>query len=161
MPGVGGVWCYRRHSCDQRHCRRCGGRCDIHAAIGVPVSHVSCELGEPTSDVCDPGSDQVKSNMYSFIVVFTAQILALVLSKFVLVRKMNKMVDKNDQARRGLLAVFDTATLKKAEAFVEQANREDDEARQRHEQQLTAKQKMKRGGCECHPHDSSVGWRCV
>jgi hypothetical protein len=82
--------------------------------------------------------------MYSFIVVFTAQILALVVSKFILIWKMRKMVDENNQARRSLLAVFDTGTLKRAEAAVAQATREDEEAKKAEETLLTPQERMQR-----------------
>ena len=57
---------------------------------------------------------------------------------------VNKMVDENNQERSGLLAVFDTATLKKAEEFVERAALEDEEEKARHEEQLSPKERMQR-----------------
>jgi crotonobetainyl-CoA:carnitine CoA-transferase CaiB-like acyl-CoA transferase len=42
-------------------------------------------------DDCDPGPDQVRSKMLSFVTVFAAQILAVLLSKVILTRKMRKV----------------------------------------------------------------------
>ena len=36
-----------------------------------------CSLSEPVSDICDPGSEQVRSNMYSFTVVFVVSQIAV------------------------------------------------------------------------------------
>ena len=36
-----------------------------------------CSAEDPTSDVCDPGSDQMKSNTYSFLTVFGAQVISV------------------------------------------------------------------------------------
>eukprot|EP01048_Picozoa_sp_COSAG05_P001701 COSAG05_NODE_58_length_23277_cov_16.934162_13_plen_90_part_00 len=51
----------------------------IQAATGVPAwaQHTDykyrvCTAGEPISDACDPGPDQVRSNTLSFLVVFFA-----------------------------------------------------------------------------------------
>ena len=62
-------------------CSMIGNSTDvIRRAINDPgweqgsIQYRVCEIGEPSSDVCDPGSDQVKSNTYSFIVVFFSQV---------------------------------------------------------------------------------------
>ena len=99
----------------------------IQAATGVPgwAQHPNykyrvCTAAEPISDACDPGPEQVRSNTISFLVVFIAQILALLLSKVILAWKLRKMVDENDvERRRGLLGVLDANTLLRVEAFTQ------------------------------------------
>ena len=76
-----------------------------------------------------------------------AQILALVVSKFVLIWKMRKMVDRNNQARRGLLAILSTDTIRKAEAVITQQNEEEDiekAKKSRGKPALTPLQRMQR-----------------
>eukprot|EP01046_Picozoa_sp_COSAG06_P026484 COSAG06_NODE_2278_length_7189_cov_15.630324_4_plen_387_part_00 len=106
-------------------------------------SYRTCDEGDPVSDDCDPGPDQVRSNMLSFITVFTAQILAVLLSKAILTRKMRKMVADNEQARRGLL-VLHPKELKRVEAFVARENERQDQA-DGPEEELTPLRKMQRG----------------
>eukprot|EP01046_Picozoa_sp_COSAG06_P011159 COSAG06_NODE_629_length_13646_cov_13.351222_6_plen_385_part_00 len=106
-------------------------------------SYRTCDEGDPVSDDCDPGPDQVRSNMLSFITVFTAQILAVLLSKAILTRKMRKMVADNEQARRGLL-VLHPKELKRVEAFVARENERQDQA-EKLEEELTPLRKMQRG----------------
>jgi hypothetical protein len=106
-------------------------------------SYRICDEGDPVSDDCDPGPDQVRSNMLSFVTVFTAQVLAVVLSKAILTRKMRKMVAENEQARRGLL-VLDPKELKRVEAFVARENERQDQA-EKLEEELTPLRKMQRG----------------
>ena len=99
----------------------------IQAATGIPawVQHADykyrvCTAGEPTSDACDPGPEQVRNNTMSFLTVFFAQIVALLLSKVILAWKLRKMVDENDVERwRGLLGVLDAYTLLRVEAFAQ------------------------------------------
>jgi hypothetical protein len=81
--------------------------------------------------------------MLSFITVFTAQILAVLLSKAILTRKMRKMVADNEQARRGLL-VLHPKELKRVEAFVARENERQDQA-EKLEEELTPLRKMQRG----------------
>ena len=97
-----------------------------------------CTAAEPISDACDPGPEQVRSNTMSFLVVFIAQILALLLSKVILAWKLRKMVDENDaERRRGLLGVLDANTLLRVEAFTQA-----EEARA-----LEAQRQKMRNGC--------------
>ena len=105
-------------------------------------SYRICDEGDPVSDDCDPGPDQVRSNMLSFITVFTAQIMAVLLSKMILTRKMRKMVADNEQARRGLL-VLHPKELKRVEAFVARENEQYDQAEKLEE--VTPLRKMQRG----------------
>jgi hypothetical protein len=109
-------------------------------------SYRTCDEGDPVSDDCDPGPDQVRSNMLSFITVFTAQILAVLLSKAILARKLRKMVAENKQARRALL-VLNHKELQKMEAFVAHENNLPDQADRadRPEEELTPLHKMQRG----------------
>jgi hypothetical protein len=90
-------------------------------------SYRICDEGDPVSDDCDPGPDQVRSNMLSFVTVFAAQILAVLLSKAILTHKMRKMVADNEQARRGLL-VLNHQELKSLQAFVARENERQDQA---------------------------------
>jgi hypothetical protein len=115
----------------------------LNAGWSQPADHSYriCDEGEAVSDECDPGPDQVRSNMLSFITVFTAQILAVLLSKAILARKMRKMVAENEQARRGLL-VLHPKELKMVEAFVARENEHHDQPEQLEE--LAPLQKMQR-----------------
>ena len=105
-------------------------------------SYRICDEGDPVSDDCDPGPDQVRSNMLSFITVFAAQIMAVLLSKVILTHKMRKMVAENEQARRGLL-VLHPKELKRVEAFVARENERQDQAEKLEE--VTPLRKMQRG----------------
>jgi hypothetical protein len=106
-----------------------------------PADHLYriCDEGDPVSDDCDPGADQVRSNMLSFITVFAAQIMAVLLSKVILARKMRKMVAENEQARRDFLVLY-PKELKMLETFVARENERQD---QPHE--LEPLQKIQRG----------------
>ena len=80
----------------------------IRTAINEPgweqpgaYNYLQCNANSSTSDECDPGQEQVRSNTYSFLVVFAAQLLALVVSKLILMYKMRRMIDENNQRRRG------------------------------------------------------------
>ena len=108
-------------------------------------SYRICTVGEPLSDVCDPGPEQIRSNTLSFLVVFFAQIAALLLSKFILAWKMRKMIDKYDQQRkRGLFRVLDASIRIQVEAFTKR-----EAALPRAQVQggsgLTVKQRVRRG----------------
>jgi hypothetical protein len=109
-----------------------------------PLDHLYriCDEGDPVSDDCDPGPGQVQSNMLSFITVFTAQILAVLLSKVILARKMRKMVAENNEARRGLL-MLNHKELKSLQAFVTHENKRQDGAGGPEE--VTPLRKMQRG----------------
>ena len=79
----------------------------IRTAINEPgweqpgaYNYLQCNANSSTSDECDPGQEQVRSNTYSFLVVFAAQLLALVVSKLILMYKMRRIVDENNQRRR-------------------------------------------------------------
>jgi hypothetical protein len=80
--------------------------------------------------------------MLSFITVFVAQILAVLLSKVILTRKMRKMVADNEQARRGLL-VLNHQELKSLQAFVAHENERQDQADEPEE--VSPLRKMQRG----------------
>ena len=79
----------------------------IRSAINEPgweqpgaYNYLQCNANSSMSDECDPGPEQVRSNTYSFLVVFAAQLLALVVSKLIMMYKMRRMIDENNQRRR-------------------------------------------------------------
>lgn len=153
-----------------------------------PYQFALCSLGSPTSDVCDPGADQVRSNTMSFVVVvsnlqpacvlgscvyvlsppyvctcvavsdirtmrwqFVAQILALGLSKLILMCKVRRMVDDGNQERRKMLWRENKATQRIVEEIEAiEATRQAEESFQRPMEirdsgNLTPKQRVRRG----------------
>ena len=85
---------------------------------GASYTYRFCTPGEPTSDVCDPGPAQVRSNTLAFLVVFGVQILALVVSKFVIMWKLRGMVAKNNRDRRRAM-MLDATALRHVDAFIQ------------------------------------------
>ena len=116
---------------------------------GSGYTYRLCIPGEPTSDVCDPGPAQVRSNTLAFLVVFGVQILALVVSKFVIMWKLRGMVAKNNRdRRRAMMGALDAATLRQVDAFIQREEERSQEERQvqtRSSDGLTPKQRFRRG----------------
>lgn len=111
-------------------------------------SYRICTIDEPTSDVCDPGPAQVRDNVLSFMVVFAIQLLALLVSKIIIMWKTRKMVDKNNRdRRRRLFNVLNAQTLAYVDAFVKREELQEDQhqVQMRSSEGLTPKQRILRG----------------